>query len=165
MSSTGTTSATHSYTEEDVAIVMRRLAADLVMIATSTKAITEKEANDYAFDIAYLAKKRFLQFVDVTLLDSGVEVAATRFEVAADGSGLKSSRPGGLVWPKVANPFLRVVLRYTAAYTDDQKAAAASTLKIDWTKSTADISHPTLASSSSRDYSSNGFGLSRKDYK
>jgi hypothetical protein len=165
MSSTSTNTSTFSFTDEDVAIVMRRFAADLVMIATSTTAITEKEANDYAFDVGYLAKNGFLKFVDVTLMSGGVEVTATRFEVVVGSDELKSSRPGGLVWPKVASPFLRVYLRYTDAYTAAERTAATSKLKHNWSPSSADVSHSALTSSTSRDYSSNGFGVSRKDFK
>ena len=46
MSSTATTTYTYSVT--DVEIVMRRFTADIVMIATSSGAITEEKARTYA---------------------------------------------------------------------------------------------------------------------
>lgn len=72
---------TSTYTTTDVEAVMRRITADLVMIAASTGAITESKAREYAHDIELLAKNGYLDYVDVTLISNGVEQKATRFHV------------------------------------------------------------------------------------
>lgn len=79
MSQTRTASAT--YTFVDIENVVRRVRADLVMIADSTGAWTGANAADYAHDIEVLAKAGYLKYVDVTLQSNGAEVKAVRFDV------------------------------------------------------------------------------------
>lgn len=158
-----TSTATHTYSVADVEVVMRRFSADIVMIAQSSQAITEAKAHDYAHDVEALAKKGYLQSVDLTLLSGGVEVRATKYVVNTAG-GLTTSRPGGVMWPRVAQPFLRVVLSYTSAYSAAAREAMKGKLRIGWVPTDADTSHAALPQSGGRDYASNGWGLQRKDY-
>ena len=95
------------------------------MIADSTGGWTPEEAANYAHDVELLAKAGYLKHVDVTLFSNGVEVKATRFDVDTDAGGLTCSRPGGVLWPKVPEPILRIVL----GYTDDYTAAARTAIK------------------------------------
>lgn len=162
MSSTFTASET--FTIADVENVMRRVTADLVMIASSTGAVTEDRARDWAHDIEILAKGGYLSMVDLTLLSSGVEVKATRFTVNAESGALTTSRPGGVMWPRFPNATLRIVLYYTAAYDDWARAATRPKLNISWGPSSADTSHSGLTAGSGRDYVSNGYGMQRKDF-
>ena len=64
-----TYSSTNSYTVADVEKVMRSVKADLIIIATTTKAMTEDEASNYAHDIELLANKDYLKYADVTLMN------------------------------------------------------------------------------------------------
>lgn len=162
MSSTYAT--TETYSVADIEVVIRRVTADLVMIASSTKAITEEKARDWGHDIETLAKSGYLKKVDVTLLSHGVEQRATCFEVNTASGDLTMSRPGGVMWPQVPSPELRIVLSHTQAYDDAAKEKMASKLKIKWVSSMADTSHRTLSSNASRDYNSNGYGMQRKDF-
>lgn len=162
MSSTST--VTETYSTVDVENVIRRVTADLVMIASSTGGWTESKAREYAHDVELLAKKGYLKWVDVTLLSGGSEIKATRFEVNTAAGELIMSRPGGVLWPKVTNPELRIVISYTDAYTDAVRESLRDRLKIGWTPSTADTSHSQMTMSTGRDYASNGFGVQRKDY-
>lgn len=95
MSSTDTITETYSIT--DIEIVLRRVTADLIMIASSTGGWTEAKAREYAHDVELLAKKGYLKWVDVTLLNGGVEQRATRFEVNTESGQLVMSRPGGVL--------------------------------------------------------------------
>lgn len=156
--------ATETYSVADIEVVMRRVTADLVMIAASTKAITEEKARDWGHDIEVLTKSGYLRKVDLTLLSNGVEQKATCFEVNIASGELTMSRPGGVMWPQVPNPELRIVLSYTQAYNDAAREKTSKKLRINWVTSTADLSHPTLISSANRDYVSNGFGMQRKDF-
>lgn len=158
-----TYAATETYSVADIEVVMRRVTADLIMIAASTKAITEAAARDYGHDIELLAKSGYLRKVDVTLLSYGVEQKATCFAVNTESGDLTTSRPGGVLWPKVPNPTLRIVLSYTQAYDSTARAKMTPKLNINWVPSTADLSHPTLTASASRDYVSHGYGMQRKD--
>lgn len=159
-----TYSATETYSVADVEVVMRRVTADLVMIAGSTGAVTEDKARDWGHDIEELAKNGYLRMVDLTLMSNGIEQKATRFEVNTEAGDFTMSRPGGVLWPKLPNPDLRIVLYHTAAYDAEAKEKMRSKLNITWTPTTADTSHSTLTSSTSRDYVSNGYGMQRKDF-
>jgi hypothetical protein len=159
-----TYSATETYSVTDVEVVMRRVTADLVMIAGSTGAVTEDTARDWGHDIEALAKNGYLRMVDLTLMSNGIEQKATRFEVNTEAGDFTMSRPGGVLWPKLPNSDLRIVLCHTAAYDAVAKEKMRSKLKIPWTPITADTSHSTLTSSTSRDYVSNGYGMQRKDF-
>ncbi len=164
MSSTSSSTKTYSYTSEDVTKVVRRFTADLKMIASSTKGMTEEEAARYGHDVEYLAQRGFLKMVDVTLLDASVEVKAVQYLVRAGTNDLTPSRPGGVLWPTVSSPDLRIVLSYTDTYTSTEKEIAKPNLKFNWTATYANLNHPTLKETGARDYSSNGFGVSRKDF-
>ena len=160
-----TYAATQTYSVADVEIVMRRVSADLLMIASSTQAITEATAKDWAHDIELLAKQGYLHWVDLTLLANGEEVQAIRYVVNTESGELTSSRPGGVLWPRLTGATLRIVVSHTDAYDQVAQDRTRSKLRISWVPSTVDTSHATLTSSAGRDYASNGFGMQRKDYK
>lgn len=159
-----TNTATETYSVVDIESVTRRFTADLVMIAQSSGSITEAKARDYAHDVEALAKKGYLKKVDLTLLSGGVEIKAATFIVNTAAGSLSMSRPGGVLWPRVANPHLRIVLFYTNAYNDVARAAMRSKLRISWSPSNADTSHASLKGTGGRDYASNGYGFQRLDY-
>ena len=158
-------SHTATYSVSDIETTFRRFRSDMIMIADSSKAITRQEAEDYAADAEYLARRGYLKKVDVTLLNAvGVELRACCYTVNEEASDLTSSRPGGVLWPNVINSQLRAVLTHTDAYDNAAKAAAGPHLKVSWVPTTADTSHSRLASSGGRSYVSNAYGLQRKDF-
>lgn len=159
-----TYASTETYSVADIEIVMRRVTADLVMIASSTKAITEAKARDWGHDIEVLAKNGYLKTVDLTLLSFGVERKATRFEVSTASGEMMMSRPGGVMWPQLPSSQLRIVLSYTQAYDDAARGQISPRLKVNWVPSKVDLSHSTLTASANRDYVSNGYGMQRKDF-
>ena len=159
-----TMTKTATYTKVDVANVVRRFKADLFMIADSTGAITQDEAAAYAHDVEELAQNGYLHKVDLTLLSYGVEQRALCYTVDTDAGSLTSSRPGGVLWPRVASPYLRIVLFYTAEYDDNAREAMRSRLHNSWSPTSADTSHSTLNCSGGRNYSSNAYGFQRKDW-
>lgn len=148
----------------DIKNVVRRVKADLAMIADSTGGWTPQKAADYAHDVEVLAKAGYLAWVDVTLLQYGVELKAVRFDVDVDAGTLSTSRPGGVLWPRVSGAELRIVISYTDAYTSAAREATRSKLKIGWTTSQADTSHSSLSSSGGRNYVSSTYGMQRRDW-
>ena len=162
MSSTYTSTST--YTSADVEAVFRRFRADILMIAESTGALKRAKAEDYAHDVEYLAKRGYLEKIDLTLLSGTVEKKAAVYLVNEKIGDVTSSRPGGVLWPQVANADLRILIWYTSAYTDAIKAETRSKLKIGWITTSADTSHSTLTKAGSRPYASNGYGLNREDH-
>jgi hypothetical protein len=159
-----TSTATTTYSIADIEIVMRRVTSDLIMIASSTGAITESKAREYGHDIELLGAKDYLQSVDVTLFNGGKEIKAIRFDVNLSADSLTMSRPGGVLWPRVETPYLRIVLTYTSQYTPEAKEYMRKKLKISWAPTNADLSHTTLKMSAGRDYVSNSYGVQRKDF-
>lgn len=164
MSTTQVRTATATYTYVDIENVVRRVNADLVMIADSTGCWTAEEARNYAHDIEVLAKAGYLAWVDVTLISNGVEIKAVRFEVDTDAGSLTTTRPGGVLWPKIAGAKLRIILNYTDAYTSAAREATKGKLKMGWVSCYDDTSHPALTSSGGRNYVSNTYGMRRKDW-
>jgi hypothetical protein len=162
MSQIRTASAT--YTVADIENVVRRVRADLTMIADSTGAWTATKAAEYAHDIEVLAKNSYLAWVDVTLFSNGSEVTAVRFDVDTNVGSLTTSRPGGVLWPRVPGAHLRIILGYSDAYTDAARASMKGKLKIGWVASGDDTSHANLNSSGGRSYVSNAYGMQRKDW-
>lgn len=159
-----TYSSTSTYTVADVEKVMRSVKADLIIIATTTKAMTEEDAVNYAHDIEVLAKKNHLEYADVTLMNGASEVRAIKFEFQTEGA-TGSERPGGVTWPltpKDKGGWIRIHLRYTDSSSAEKRAELP--LKISWVPASTDTSHKDLISSAGRGYSSNGFGTNRKDF-
>lgn len=159
-----TYSSTNTYTVADVEKVMRSVKADLIMIAGTTKAMTEDDAANYAHDIEVLAKKNHLEYADVTLINGSSEVRAIKYEFQSEGA-TGTARPGGVLWPltpKDKGGRIRIHLRYTDSSSAEKRAELP--LKVSWVPASTDISHKDLTSSAGRGYSSNGFGTNRKDF-
>ena len=159
-----TATDTDTYSVADVEVVVRRFTADIVMMAQSSRGITEAKAREYAYDVEALAKEGYLSSVDLTLLSGTTEIRAARYSVNTASGALETSRPGGVMWQQVPEPHLRILLFYNSAYTDIARQKMAGRLKINWTSTDADYSHAGLAHTGGRDYASNGFGMQRKDY-
>ncbi len=155
---------TYTYTDADVEAVVRRFAADIVMIAQSTGTITEDNARDYAHDVEALAKKDYLEKVDVTLFSGLIEQRATQYTVNTASGDLTMSRPGGVLWPRVPNAYLRIILTYSNTYTTSAREYMRSKLRISWGPTNDDMRHATLKPTGGRDYASNAFGMRRKDF-
>ena len=159
-----TYTTTETYTVADVEAAFRRFRADIFMIADSTGAITRDKADDYAHDAEYLARRKYLKSVDVTLLSGSEELRAVRYTINEAAGGLVSSRPGGTLWPRVAGAWLRVILSYTVAYTPEKKSVTRDYLRISWSPTLANTSHLGLKSLTGRNYASGVFGLERSDF-
>jgi glycine/D-amino acid oxidase-like deaminating enzyme len=155
---------TETYSVIDVEIVIRRVTADLIMIANSTGGWAEELARKVGHDVELLAKKGYLKWVDVTLFNAGIEQKATRFEVNKSAGNLSMSRPGGVLWPRVSNPDLRVVVGYTDDYTPIAAAMLSDRLELSWGATSADTSHSSLTPGAGRDYASNAFSIQRRDF-
>lgn len=164
MSYTATATATETYTYVDIETVMRRVLADLLMIASSSGSVTEAKAREYAHDIELLATNGYLKSVDLTLIAGEREYRAVRYEVNTAAGDLTMTRPGGVLWPRLPGAWLRIILSYTSDYTDEARGRMAGRLKIGWTPSNADTSHTGLSAAGGRDYASRGYGMQRKDF-
>lgn len=168
MSDSLTRTRAATFTSADVAAAVRRLEADLIMVAQSTGAISEAKAREYAHDVEVLAQAGYLKSVDLTLLtggSSGSEVKALTYYVNEEAGGLAASRPGGVLWPRVDKPYLRIVLSHTRAYDQAAKQKMSSKLTISWSATDADTRHLALSQSGGRNYVSGAYGLQRSDFQ
>jgi Bacterial HORMA domain family 1 len=153
-----------TYTVADIEATFRRFRSDIFMIADSTGAITRAKAEDYAHDAEYLARRHYLEKVDITLISAGTELKACSYTVNESAGELETSRPGGVLWQRVNGSWLRIILSYTPKYTSEAKTAVRPYLKINWVPTADDTSHSGLTSTGSRSYASNGYGLQRRDF-
>lgn len=161
------TTFSETYSTVDVENVMRNLKTDLLMIAESTRAISLAEACDYAADFELLAKGAYLEYVDVTLFDGFCEVRAVRYTVTTKAGDLTASRPGGVLWPRVSNPYVRIVIGRSNKWSNlppEADTALRKCLKKSWGPTNTDISHALLCGFGGRNFVSNAYGLSRKDF-
>lgn len=165
MSQTSTVTNSHTYSTVDVGNVFRRFRADILMIADSSGALLRSKAEEYAHDAEYLAAKGYLKKVDLTLLVGDVEHRAVQYFPNESSGDIESSRPGGVIWPKLARARVRIVLFYTSAYTDAIKQQTQKYLKIGWVTSHDNTTHDSLSSNGGRDYTSGVYGLKRKDFQ
>jgi len=158
-------SSTASYTFADIEKVVCNFRADLLMMADSSKALTQEKARQYANDVECLVKGGYLQKVDVTLLDFlGTELRAVTYDVQTEAGNMSGSRPGGVRWPTTQFGSIRVILWYTADYDAVAREKMSEKLEISWGPTSMDTSHSALQSGTGRNYASNGFGMQRKDF-
>ncbi|AKH37831.1 MULTISPECIES: HORMA-1 domain-containing protein [Nitrosomonas] len=156
--------ATETYSVTDIETVMRKVTADIVMIAGSTGAISEEKARQWGHDIEVLAKNGYLKAVDLTLFSGNSEIKAVRYDINTESGALTTSRPGGVLWPRVNQPYLQIILMYTSEYNSEARSKLKPKLCIDWVPTSVDTSHSTLKSNSGRNYVSNAYGMQRKDF-
>jgi Bacterial HORMA domain family 1 len=160
MSDTATVSETYSVA--DVENVVRNLSSDLKMIAESSGTWSRSLVEQYLADVTIMAKKKYLNYVDVTLMYQGLEIKAARYTVNENSGELSSSRPGGVMWPRHSSANLRLVLGMTSKW--ESEPPDQSQFNISWTTTGMDVSHSGLKSSDGRNFTSNAYGLQRRDY-
>lgn len=165
MPQTSSVTETSTYSASDVENVFRRFRADILMIADSSGAVSRQRAEDYAHDAEYLAARKFLKKIDVTLMVGDQEHRAVQYDVKEEAGGIGTSRPGGVMWPRLQGGWIRIILTYTSAYTSEARQSAESKLRVGWTPSSASTQHLSLTASGGRDYTSKAFGLQRKDFQ
>ncbi|WP_186067550.1 hypothetical protein [Burkholderia gladioli] len=164
MSTTATRTETYTHTVADIEKVFRRFSADIKMIAESTGAMTLEKAEQYGHDIQFLAARGYIKWIDVTLMSNSTEICAVKYTVVTGQSDMSSDRPGGVAWSRVSGGRIRVTISHTSDYTDAIASTLADKLKISWSESTADLSHKTLTTDASRQYSSKDYGLTRQGF-
>lgn len=162
MSSTYTATASYTYSAADVENVVRNFATDLRMIAESSGTWSRSKVDLLVEDVTYLAKQKFINFIDITLLDGAVEEKAVRYIVNEKSGELEASRPGGVRWPRIAGARLRTLISPTSKWRTTPPDRGK--LNNPWGDSNEDISHASLTSSAGRNFTSSVYGFQRTDY-
>ena len=135
------------------------------MMAESTGGMTLSKAEDYGSDIDLLAQNGALKEINVMLFSAGVKKYAVRYTINTESGEMESSRPGGVIWPRLPSPDLRVVISYApGGNAIKNELIQRGQLNISWSPSSEDITHSTLSCNGGRNYNSNGYGLNRTDF-
>ncbi|AXI02668.1 hypothetical protein HYN46_07390 [Aquirhabdus parva] len=167
-----------TYPVQDVQYVVQRMIHDLKSIVNQQGIremyeLTDKKIEQYCHDIELLAEQGYLQYVDFSFLvpdsmshvqQKYVERKAYRFELNTSSKKHLSMRPNGVCVSSKASdqPILRIVLKYTTAYTLAAQTDIENQLIASWQTSYSDISHQQLKADIDRDYSCNGYAIQRK---
>ena len=163
---------TKTYTVLDIRKTFESLEADIRTIVRRTKAWDISYVDDVLHDILALAENDYLATVDVTQLDvNGKPLHAVRFTINANGTIASGDRAGqNNDWMEVDNSKLVVILSYTPKWkimteTQHLNFYKSNDFRITWVRSNIDIRYPGLTSSQAQTYASNGYELSKKNFK
>jgi hypothetical protein len=168
--STATLSYTDTYTDADVARVMSCFAADYDMVRESCGLHGDTDfADKIVLDVETLAVNGYLSRVDVALNDRhGRELRAAAYTPSTAAAGWTAQRPGGCVWPRTPDGALLVVVSYSSRWAAlgprGQSIFRQRHLRLDWSPSSMDLSHPGLSGTADRLYASAAYGMSRVSY-
>ncbi len=162
---------TTTYTVVDIRKAFESFEADLRMIARRTEKWTGDFVDKVFYDVVKLAEAKYLSKASIILQDAtGKPIRAAQYTVNENGTGISGERAGGNDWTNIPNTNLEVILQYTAAWhalTEQQQQAfgAANGFKINWTPSNIDTSFSHLTKQSAQTYSSNGYEISKANFK
>lgn len=146
--------------------VFENFAADLSMLVRVTRTMDLQWAQNMAHDVMQMAIADCLSSVHVQLFNSyGMLERAHKYAVRKGGD-LSEDRPGGNYWPEVPGGRL-VVLVYYSDRQEAEKLEQSGLLRLSWTPSGYSTNYSNLGmrtESTSREYSSHNYGLSRTSY-
>jgi len=162
---------TYTYTVIDIRKTFEGFEADLRMIARRTGKWTNEYVDNVFYDILKLAEGKYLNYVDITLLDnSDYPLRAARYKVNENGTALNSDRPGGNDWPNLINTRLTVIVGYSDdwfALTQAQRDLFRlnNLFKISWGSSGIDNSYRHLTADNAQLFGSNGYEVRKTNFK
>lgn len=163
---------TKTYTVLDIRKTFESLDADIRTIVRRTNTWDIAYVDDVLHDVLLLAENEYLATVDVTQLDvSGKPLHAVRYTINSNGTISSGDRAGqNNDWVEVANASLVVILSYTYKWRNMNEAqrqefTTANGFKINWVHSSIDTRYPDLTSSQAQTYASNGYELSKRNFK
>lgn len=163
---------TSTYTVVDIRKTFEGFSADFRMIAARTEKISQTLVEDILHDILKWAESKYLDYVDITLINQSTNkpVRATRFKVDEHGNAVQSDRAGSNDWQNITGTALMVLVRNSASWeklTQEQQAKfqADNSFKRPWPNSDIDNSYSHLSKDSAQLYASKGYELKKTNYK
>lgn len=154
---------TETYTLTDIRKVFEKFEADLRMLAVRTQAMSLDHAQQFAHDVALMARERCLRYVHVQLRDYyGNLVKVHRYSVQEDILS-DSQRPGGNRWPCLPGGTLHVLVDPSDNLSLENLKQSGK-LKIAWSPSPLSTNYSGMRSDGARLYSSTGYGLKRDTF-
>lgn len=170
MSGYNTYTSTSTYTVVDIRKTFEGFCADVRMIALRTDKWTTEYTEKIIHDVLKLAEAKYINYVDITLLDSSDSpIRASRYVVTENGTALSSERPGGNNWPNSLNTRLAVIISHSSSWnnlTDERKMKfrVDNSFKLPWVNSSIDNSYNHLSSQSGQLYGSKGYELQKQNF-
>jgi hypothetical protein len=166
-----TYTSTSTYTVVDIRKTFEGFSADFRMIAARTEKLSGKDVEDTLHDIMAWAESKYLEYVDITLLDlSNKPIRAARYTVDEKGKAVQSDRAGSNDWPNVASTYLTVIVKKNKAWNDlskeqQSKFEKENGFRRNWGPSTIDNSYSHLSKTGAQLYGSNGYELKKDNFK
>ncbi len=163
---------TQTYTVIDIRKTFENFQADIAMIAMRTSKWSQNYVEDICHDVIKLAEAKYLETIDIILMNSSNDVPkrATRFTVDSEGKTMTGDRAGGNTWPNEPNTYLTVVIRYTNSWfalREDERTTFRSNsgFKIGWSGSSIDTSYSHLTKQNGKLYGSKGYELKKENFE
>ena len=163
---------TFTRTKTDIRKVFECFHADLCMLATRTGAMSPDEVDRIAHDVFVFAESRCLASVHIQLLNSsGVCINAHEYK-PQENLLSNGDRPGGNSWPYQPKGNIEVFLLYSDIPAANRVKSAGNLLHFTWAGSSMSTDYSDMSAdysdmeiSGSRQYASNGYGLTRATYR
>lgn len=156
---------TQTYTRTDVAKVLEVLTAELRLIARSTGLWAQEHAMQVSDDVVAFAQEEYLREVHIVLSDvRGSVIRVHEYSISTDASGWATQGPRGNVWPATPGGTLAVILCYGArwqALDEGARERFKSRRNIRWSPASIDTRYPGLATTETRTYASQAYGMRR----
>lgn len=163
---------TKTYTVIDIRKTFESLEADIRTIVRRTNAWDIQYMNDVLHDVLALAENEYLATLDIAQLDTNSKpLHAVRYTTNPNGIVSSGDRAGqNNDWVEVPNSRLVVILSYTSKWQKMNEVQridfrTANDFKINWVHSDIDTRYPGLTSSQAQTYASNGYELTKKNFK
>lgn len=163
---------TGTYTVTDIRKTFEGFNADFRMIAARTGKRTISEVDAFVNDIMIWAETKYLNFVDITLLDSNKKpIKAVRYRVDENGKANQSDRAGNNNdWQNLPNTELRIVVNYNSRWTNLTEVQRSNFMtnnyfRCSWGTLDFDNSYSHLTKNDAQLYASKGYELKKENYK
>ncbi|MCZ8021511.1 MAG: hypothetical protein O9302_07035 [Cyclobacteriaceae bacterium] len=162
---------TSTYTVVDIRKTFEGFSADFRMIAARTEKMSQKDVEGTLHDIMAWAESKYLDYVDITLLDqSNKPIRAVRYTVDEKGKAVQSARAGSNDWPNITGTSLTVIVKNNKAWNalspeEQSKFKSENGFIRTWGPSNIDNSYSHLSRASAQLYGSNGYELKKDNFK
>lgn len=163
---------TSTYTVIDIRKAFEGFEADLRMIARRTEKWSNSYVDDIFHDVTKLAESKYLSRVSISLKDKTTDrvMQATRYTVNESGNALTGGRAGNNDWTNIPNTYLQVILEYNSKWhelTTEKKNEFHNSngFRVYWGPSNTDTNFPHLTRQSAQTYASNGYEISKDNFK
>jgi hypothetical protein len=161
---------TSTYTVVDIRKTFEGFEADLRMIARRTGKWTPEYVEKVFHDIIKLAEAKYLSAVSIVLVNAlNTPIRAAKYTVNESGTAISGDRAGGNDWPDLPNTSLTVILSYSSSWgsltAQQRQQFENEKLKLGWSVTSIDNNFPGLSRTAGQTYASNGYELSKVNFK